>query len=265
MKKIITNINKSIYLKESNVKLSKIKGYIEKNVIRVYPNINININKCYGMGSAITYASAYNYSLLSNVKRKELLKKFFSKEFLNYNFGRISIGSNDFCKYSYEYLQIPDLGGFDISEDEKYVIPMLNDIYDIKKISLIASPWSPPKFMKLKNDLYNGVELKKEYYGLYSDYLLKFVDIYKQKGFYIDYLSIQNEPYAKQRWESCYMDINVQKDIIYNHLINKIKDTKIVMHDHNREDIVNITNQLYSSKVNCLGIHYYTGTHYKSN
>ena len=260
MKKIITDIKNGIYLKESNVKLYKYDKNIENNVIRVYPNITIN--KYYGMGGAITYASSYNYSLLDNDKKESLLNHFYSKHYLNYSYGRISIGSNDFCPYSYEYVKNEDLDEFDISEDEKYIIPMLNDIYKIKQISLMASPWSPPRFMKKKYDLYNGVELKKEFYELYSNYLLKFIEIYKEKGFKIDYLSIQNEPYARQRWESCFMDINTQKDIIYNHLIEKIKDVKTIMHDHNRENIINITKSLYSDKVNTLGIHYYTGTHY---
>ena len=260
MKKVTTDINNDIYLLEEMASFNNLDEYLD-NVIQI--NKDKVINKYIGMGGAITNATSYNYSLLNKGKKSELIKLLFSKKYLNYNFGRISIGSNDFCLYSYEYIKDKNIDAFDISEDEKYVIPMLKDILKEKSISLIASPWSPPSFMKYHKSLYNGDKLKKKYYKLYSEYLLKFIDIYKENNIKINYLTIQNEPYAYQSWESCYFSLKEQKKFIYKYLLDKLNDVKVIMHDHNREDLTKITRKLYSDKVNILGVHYYTKENYE--
>ena len=61
-------------------------------------------------------------------------------------------------------------------------------------------------------------------YDIYSDYLVKYINEYKNQGFNISYLTIQNEPFATQTWESCVFSLDEQKDFIYNHLIDKLDD-----------------------------------------
>ena len=257
MKKIVTNIYKDKYLYEDT--LNNISNVEDKIII----NDNI-ISTWLGMGGAITESSSYNYSLLNNDKRKSLIKDYYSKKGLNYNLGRVSIGSNDFSLNSYEYLENNNINNFNIKRDNKYIIPLLKDIYKENKISLIATPWSPPSFMKTNNNLLKGGFLKRKYYSLYSDYLIKFINTYKDKGFNIDYLTIQNEPYAKQRWESCIFPIIKQKKFINKYLINKLNDTKILLWDHNREHLDYVTKRLYINNPNICGIgfHWYTGLYH---
>ena len=259
MKKIVTNIKNNKFLEEES--LLDTSAVDNKIVIN-----NECITTWLGMGGAITEASSYNYSLLNNDKKKELIKSYYSSDGLDYNMGRISIGSNDFSLSSFEYIANNDLTTFNIERDKKYVIPLLHDIYKEKKLDLIASPWSPPSSMKTNHNLLKGGRLKKKYYELYSEYLAKFLSEYKNLGFNIKYITMQNEPFARQRWESCKYSLKKQKSFINDYLINKLADTKVLLWDHNREKLNHIVDKLYinNKKIAGVGMHWYTGGYFEN-
>ena len=256
MKKIITDIKNNIILKEEDIKNNK-NGH---NIINIYPNKIITTYL--GMGAAITESVGYNYQKLSLLNQTKFIKDCYTNNGLNFNYGRISIGSNDFTIKSYEYSKKKDLSDFNINHDKLYVIPMIKDILKIKEISLIASPWSPPKMYKRLRLLRYGTKLKKKYYDKYVDYLIKFIDAYKLEGINIDYLTPQNEPMARQKWESCKFSLLEQKDFVYNYLVPKLKDTKVLLFDHNKDDIYYIFKELYkkNEKIAGLAFHYYSGS-----
>jgi glucosylceramidase len=257
IKKYITDINNKIYLKEEIVKNLKKKT---DNFIRIN---NKEITKFLGFGSAITESSAYNYQKLSNKNKELFIHDYYSKSGLNYHFGRISIGSNDFSLNSFSYAKKRNLSDFTIAHDKELVIPFLKDILNKKDISLIASPWSPPVMFKRLPILFWGIKLRKKYYENYSDYLVKFVNEYKRVGINVDYLTIQNEPMARQRWESCKFSLNNQKEFIYKYLINKLDNTKILLWDHNKDDLYNIINKIYcDDRISGFAFHYYTGSNF---
>ena len=262
MKKIVTDIINNKYLSEESI----------NNNITSNNNIIINkdkiITKWIGLGSAITESSAYNYSLLDKKVQKELINDLYSKDKLNLNMGRLSIGSCDFSLDSYSYSYINDLSDFSIDRDKKYIIPMLKDIYDFKKITLISSPWSPPAYMKNNKRLLRGGKLKKEYYDLYALYLKKYIDCYKEEGFDINYITMQNEPFAKQKWESCVFSLKDQFNFVNNNLIKVLDDSKtnIILWDHNREKINKYIKKLYidNKRIKGLGFHWYSGPYYNN-
>ena len=134
----------------------------------------------------------------------------------------------------------------------------------IKTISLIASPWSPPKMYKRLPILFWGIKLRKKYYDKYSDYLIKFINEYKRNGININYLTMQNEPIARQRWESCVFKLSNQKYFIYNYLLNKLDNTKLLLWDHNKDNLFNIINELYTDndQIGGFAFHYYTGSNF---
>lgn len=227
-------------------------------MISVYPREVISVWA--GFGGAITEASAYNYSILPEARKKAFLKAYFVDA--GYSWGRISIGSNDFCLAPFEYTSEPSLDDFSIEHDHQYIIPMLSDIYRIKRLNLIASPWSPPSFMKDNKSLIGG-KLKRKYYKTYANYLRAFCDAYKKDGFNIDFLSIQNEPEASQKWESCTWNLKEQKKFIYDFLLPELSgsSTEIVVWDHNKEKLYKVATELLSDKVAGIAFHNYTGTY----
>lgn len=223
MEKIETDIMKHIYWKKTKVTELEYDENLEWNIVRVYPN-HIK-HKWIGMGGSITEASCYNYNLLSKEKQKKFINAYYGKNGLNYNLARISIGSNDFCINSYEYSKKEDLSDFSIERDKKYILPVINNILKEKKLTFIASPWSPPKFMKTNKELYNGGKLLKKYYSIYAEYLIRFLEAYKKENININYITMQNEPYACQKWESCKYSLNEQKQFIYENLLKLLRKT----------------------------------------
>jgi glucosylceramidase len=81
-----------------------------------------------GFGGAFTESSAYNLSRINKEARMNAIKAYFDPiEGLGYTIGRVSIHSCDFSLNSYTYIEENDieLKTFDISRDEKLVIPLI--------------------------------------------------------------------------------------------------------------------------------------------
>ena len=189
-----------------------------------------------GFGGAFTEASGYNYAKLDNQLKKEVIDKYFSKDGLNYNLGRITMGSCDFSLDCYDYLET---GTLDYSRDDKYVMPLVNDALGKKhNIAFLVSPWSPPAHMKTNGIRNYGGKLKAECYLEYAEYYVNYLKNLKGRGLNVEYLSIQNEPAATQTWDSCLyspMEEYELAKIIYQKLKEEQLDTKILVWDHNRD------------------------------
>ena len=155
VEKIETNIKRNLWLHSSFVMFSLDAKQEENQVIQINPEFTFQ--EFLGFGGAFTESSCY---LLSNVNeeiRNQILDIYFSKDKLNYQFGRISIGSCDFSLNHYSYSQKDDLSDFSINRDIKYIVPI---VQLAKKrnphLKLLASPWSPPAFMKDNHQLCFG-------------------------------------------------------------------------------------------------------------
>lgn len=263
MKKIETNVSKKIYWQKTEVEEIQETDPWEWNVIQI---ISDNPKqKWLGMGRTFTESSCYNIHLLSAEKQKELLDFYFSSNGLNYNWGRISIASNDFSLAPYEYLEDTNLQNFSIAHDQELILPIIKKALNYQNLTLVASPWSPPKFMKDNKSLENGGKLLPEFYALYAKYLMQFLKEYQKENIKIDFITMQNEPLANQRWESCTYSIEEQKTFIYQYLIPSLKKqkTKILVWDHNKENLPFVANNLLkkNKKIAGIGYHWYTGTH----
>lgn len=198
-----------------------------------------------GFGGAIVDASAETFSKLPKEKQDEILKAYYdSTDGIGYNMVRTNINSCDFSSESYTYIKDYDssLSTFSVQHDEQFKIPLLKKV-DEKlggKMLLFASPWSPPAWMKTNDDMLHGGQLKKEYYQLWADYFVKFINTYEELGIPIWGVSVQNEPMATQRWESCIYSADDEREFIKNDLgptfaKNNLGDKKIIAWDHNRD------------------------------
>lgn len=169
----------------------------EGGLINIFP---LEKSEIVGFGGAFTESAAYNYSIADAKAKKEILEWLFGEEGLNYIFCRVCIGSSDFALDEYCYVDENDLTleTFNIEKDKLYIIPFIKAAMELskQKIEILASPWSPPAFMKDNNTRFQGGKLKKEYYELYADYIIKFLEAYEKEGVKISALSIQNEPKA---------------------------------------------------------------------
>lgn len=240
LKVYITRKNSSDRLKEYDIK----EVYTEvKSNDKIIINTKEKFQKILGFGGAITESSAY---VLGKYKNKnKILKDFFDEEDgLGYNFARVHINSCDFSLGNYSYVCENDesLDSFSLDNAEKYVLPILREVQEIrnKDLSILASPWSPPKYMKTNNDMNNGGKLKENYRELWAKYYVKYIEEMNKKGFDIWGVTVQNEPAAKQVWDSCEYTAEEERDFIKYFLgpefeKNNLLDKKIIIWDHNRD------------------------------
>lgn len=224
-----------------------------------------------GLGGAITEATAYNYSKLNPDRRRRLLQAYYGKDGLDYHWGRLSIGSNDFCLKPYEYTKKADLSDFSVKHDEEWVIPMIKDVLKKKDLQFVGSPWSPPRYMKLGIERYNFSILKPWCYGVFTRYIRMWLEAYKKRGVKIDYITLQNEPRARQIWESCVYSFRAQRRLAYKYLANNLNDfdTQILLWDHNKKNLSKVADKLFKGryvteygrkdKVAGLCFHWYDG------
>jgi glucosylceramidase len=197
-----------------------------------------------GIGGAITDASAEVFAKLPLNKQQEFLNAYYSpSKGIGYTLMRTTLHSCDFSSESYTYVNEGDaeLTSFNIQHDKQFRIPLIKKAMAIAdKMTLYASPWSPPAFMKTNNSMLSGGKLKPEFYQSWATYFVKFINAYQNEGIPIWGISIQNEPMAKQKWESCIFTAEEERDFLKNYLgptMDKagFSSKKIIVWDHNRD------------------------------
>jgi len=201
-----------------------------------------------GIGGAITDASAEVFAKLSPKKQREFLNAYYDKtNGIGYSLARTNIHSCDFSSDSYTYIAEgdKDLKTFNIDHDRKYRIPLIKKAIETAggKLTLFASPWSPPAFMKDNNDILHGGVLLPEFAQSWALYYAKFIKAYEKEGIPIWGLTVQNEPMAKQSWESCIYTPEAERDFLKNHLGPTLEkeglgSKKVIIWDHNRGDML---------------------------
>lgn len=244
IEKIETNLKRNLFLHSSYVKFSPNSKKIENQIIRINPEFTFQ--EILGFGGAMTESSSYVLSTIKKDMFHEILEEYFSKDKLNYQFCRISIGSCDFSLDSYSYSYKKDLSDFTIHQDLKYVIPVIKSAQKLNRnLQFVASTWSPPAFMKDNHHLFGGGKLLPQYRKLWADYLVKYVLSYQSHGIPISYMTVQNEPNAKQIWESCIYSASEEADLLKNYLFPTFRrnglDTQFLIWDHNKDMILERT------------------------
>ena len=269
--KIETNQKRNLYFHKTTIFPKEYKENLENRVINIFPTHTYH--SFLGFGGAFTEASGICYSILPQPQKDNLIRDYFSTSGLNYQLGRIPIGSTDFSKKSYSYAEKKDLSDFSIKKDQNYVIPFIKDALTTSNIKFLASPWSPPKFMKQNKMLILGSILLDKYKKTYADYLAKFVQSYNALNIPISFMTVQNEPNATQPWESCRFTPEQEADFAINYLYPKFLEcsinTKIFIWDHNKEKLFQranaiINNPIADKAISGIAYHYYSGDHFEN-
>jgi len=274
IKKIVTRFGEGIFWQETQEELI---GLNPMNAICLYPEKSYQEIK--GFGGAFTEAGAYNLSLLSGNLQKQFTEAYFGKEGLGYNLCRTHINSCDFSLGNYAYLEKETdqfLSGFSLDRDKRYLIPMIQIANTVAKeeIQLLASPWSPPAFMKTNGEMNNGGQLKREYYGMWADYIVRYIQEYEKLGIRIAMLTVQNEPQALQTWDSCIYSSEEEKIMVRDYLgpaleKNGLSSVKILIWDHNKEIVYERAKEILEDEkaaryVAGVAFHWYSGDHFEA-
>ncbi|MBT2575328.1 glycosyl hydrolase [Bacillus sp. ISL-51] len=198
-----------------------------------------------GIGSSLEESSVNNLSKMSPEKREEVLKKLVDPhEGIGMDVMRITIGTSDFTAqefYTYDDMpkgkKDPKLKNFSIQKDiDLNITATIKQALRINpKLKIIASPWSPPAWMKTNESLSRG-KLKDQYVDELAAYYRKFIEAYKKQGIPIYAMTLQNEPLLEIDYPSMYMPPAQQRVLAITLKMEMKKhsiDTKIWIYDHN--------------------------------
>ena len=197
-----------------------------------------------GIGGALTDAAADTWGKLPDTKQAELVRDYYDPEAgIGYTLGRTNIHSCDFSSSSYTYVADgdTDLKTFSVAHDEEHRIPLIKAAMAAAhgQLTLFASPWSPPAWMKSNHDMLHGGKLLPQYADTWARYVAAFVQAYAKNGVPIWGVTVQNEPLAVQKWESCVFTGGEERDYVRDHLgpvfaSRGLSNVKIIVWDHNR-------------------------------
>eukprot|EP01035_Chromulina_nebulosa_P041716 gene41716-56479_t len=189
----------------------------QKNA-KVTINPSIKFQEVIGFGGAFTEATAANFFKLPDLVQDKFLELYFGDDGIKISLGRISINSCDFSIETYSFDDVKDdfdLLSFDdkVTHDTKEIIPLLQRAMGLSSlpIRLVASPWSPPAWMK--EPVYGiqsmngsampaGLINDPKIHQAWAKYLSKFVSAYSNYDVPIWAVTPQNEPEFPAPWEA---------------------------------------------------------------
>jgi glucosylceramidase len=201
-----------------------------------------------GFGFTLSQGSAQHLLAMSDSARKSSLQELFGsgENDIRISYLRLAVAASDLNEFPFSYNDLvdskgtdPSLSRFSLSYDTLDVLPILNQILAINpKVTLMASPWSPPTWMKDNRDTRGG-SLLPEFEASYAQYLVRYIQEMAKRGFTIDALTIQNEPLHPGNNPSLLMLADQQARFIGQHLGPAFQQagirTKIVIYDHNAD------------------------------
>ncbi|ABD82249.1 carbohydrate-binding protein [Saccharophagus degradans] len=165
-----------------------------------------------GLGASLEHTTVYAIRKNKTAEQqKEVLRSLIDPvQGMGMNFFRVSIGTSDFAdgtraipapdnaKGWYSYQDTPT-SPFSIARDESLgIIETIRMAVEVgvetnNELKILASPWSPPRWMREGDNMVDGGPLKADMLDDYAAYLRKFVEAYQAEGIPIYALSMQNE------------------------------------------------------------------------
>jgi glucosylceramidase len=231
-----------------------------------------------GFGGAFTEAAASVWQGLPDPARAQLLRDYFDPVHGHgYTLGRVHLNSCDFALGNYAHVEQPEdfsLASFSIERDRRALLPFIRaaQVAAGRPLQLLASPWSPPAWMKSNGDMNHGGRLRPACRAAWAQCYVRFIHAYAAEGVPIWGVSVQNEPMAQQVWDSCLYSAEEERDFVRDHLGPALQqaglgDVRIVIWDHNRDLMVERARVVYADAeaarhVWGTGFHWYGPEHF---
>lgn len=246
----------------------------ESRIIKLRVLPGVEYQQYHGFGASFTESSAWNLATIPVASRRRVLTRLFSpQEGAGFSLTRTHINSSDYSNYHYTYVENgdEDLSSFSVNEDMKGfsgdendqvrgivledpgydLIPMILEAQSVPgaDFGIIASPWSPPSWMKAGEtaEMTNG-SLQPGYHAVWARYLSKYISAYAEQGIDLWGITPQNEPLHAHdaRWESNGWSATEARDFLRDHLGPQLeKDghlktadldagVRVLIYDHNK-------------------------------
>ncbi len=179
-----------------------------------------------GFGAALTGAASWLVNTaLAPAPRDALVRALFDPGAgIGLSFVRVTMGPSDFSRTNATYADAPAgaadtaLAGFSLAPDRDDVLPMLRRAAAANPaLRVVASPWSPPAWMKANGSLAGGTLLP-EARGAYARYFRRYVDGMAAEGVRVFAVTVQNEPHHEAGYPSMRMGAAEQAAFVRDHL-----------------------------------------------
>ena len=251
-------------------------GGEENQLLNLYDGVTYQTFE--GFGGALTESAGYIYGQMSAEQKEAVLQEYFGREQMGYRMARIPIDSCDFSLGHYEAVGDAHDGafaGFQMERVEQNIFPLLEDAQRVygDRLEIMLTPWSPPAYMKTNGDRNHGGELKPEYKKTWADYICRYIREYRNRGYLVRRISLQNEPKAVQTWDSCVYTARQEKEFLRDYMWpalqeNKLTDIEVFIWDHNKERAFEraceIIDETTNHMVAGIAFHWYSGDHFEA-
>jgi glucosylceramidase len=240
---------------------------------RVWVDTTRRFQALEGFGGAFTEAAAVTWQQLGAANQEAVLRACFDPvQGHGYTLCRVHMNSCDFALGNYAHVETPGdlaLDSFTIARDRQALLPFIQAALRVagRPIKLLVSPWSPPGWMKTSGQMNQGGRLLPECAAAWAQCFVRFIQAYQAEGVPVWGVSVQNEPMATQRWDSCLYSAEEERDFVRDHLGPTLANAglahvKIVIWDHNRDGLVERASVVYgdaqaSRYVWGAGFHWY--------
>ena len=224
------------------------KGVVDEAVV---VDIHDKRQQIEGFGASLTESSAFVLACLTPEQRKAVLEELFGEQGANFSVTRTQIGSSDFSvegKYSLaekdgdtvleSFSLDRDKEGFPKDRypqimDENYdLYHLMKEVCNIKQgqqdnaFRIMANTWTAPAWMKenkkyyeRENGFHRGGALLPEYYQTYAEYIVKYIEAWREEGVDIWAVTPVNEPMGNDGgWESMDFSPVVEAEFIGGYL-----------------------------------------------
>ena len=198
---LTTGTGSKLLSRETDVQFDS--GAPPATLIRIVVDEATAYQEIVGFGAAITDASAWLIrNRLTAAQREALLQELFGPSpGLGLSFTRLTMGASDFSLHQYSYDDMPagqtdsSLAHFSIDSNRAYLLPVVQRALALNpQLKIMASPWSPPGWMKTTGSLIQGT-LRPEAYGPLAEYFRRYIEAYRAEGVPIYAITVQNEPH----------------------------------------------------------------------
>ncbi|KAI1731056.1 glycosyl hydrolase family 30 TIM-barrel domain-containing protein [Ditylenchus destructor] len=248
-------------------------------------SVTINVSQTFqtiiGFGGAFTDAVGINLNSLTSDTRKRLIEAYYGNNGIEYSLGRVPMASCDFSTHAYSYCDTEDdfnLTSFALAdEDFKFKIPYIKEAMRLaQNMSLFASPWSAPGWMKETGKMVGGGKLKGDfngkYYETWANYFIRFFEEYYKQGIDFWGVTLENEPsvgvFHNFKWQAMFFNAVMQRDFVAKHLGPTLRNStvtqklKLMVNDDQRyllpshPDII-LGHENASQYIDGIAVHWY--------
>jgi glucosylceramidase len=268
--------------RDNNHRLSEVAPAAAVSGPELSVDESVSFQRMEGFGGALTESSAWVLDQIDAGIRDRVVRAYYAPDGgIGYTLARTHINSCDFSLGMWSMDPVPgdaELKHFTLEPMRRWVLPLLHEAQVAAgpgRFRLLASPWSPPSWMKSNGKMTFGGKLKPEYRKAWADYLVRFAqEMEAQEHIPLWALTVHNEPQATQTWESCVFSAEDERDFIRDHLGPALQHAglsgiRLYILDHNRDMVDEWTKTILSdpkaaSYVAGTAIHWYVSGDFDS-